>query len=574
MSIQKRPGRDKSLVPKVKSRTTWNAWGGTHPGRQRENNEDRIHCDAARGIFIVVDGMGGEAAGEEAAQHALACIRKRLGHQTGTISRRIREAITAANNEIYRLSQSNPEWRGMACVLTTAVVENGSLHIGHVGDTRLYIIRNHRIRKATEDHSPVGRREDAGEMTELEAMRHPRRNEVYRDVGSKTHRPDDEDFIDYIEIPFEHDCAVLLCSDGLSDMLTSAEILKTVEENAGNPQNGVHALIELANEAGGKDNVSVIIAEGKDFAPADPGAAPAIPVADANPPEARTGSGRRTSRILRTFAGPWYIFVYGLLCGVLLFSLLQWRFQAVQPDQETPPAPSAPRPQVWHVNPTSSEYLTIGQAIEKALPGDRIEVAAGEYREILRLKTGINVIANSTGEAVLRPPSSLPGDGAVVVADGVRGGDFSGFVIRGGTEAAFPIGIRIVNSDLRVLNVEVSGATRAGIWVDGESDAALIGNFIHMNTGGGIVVAGFSKPRVLNNMIRGNGGGKTGARPGIQIIENADPEVQRNAIFENAAEGIRVPNPRMREKMMNNIFTSGGKPNKAGTIGVEKTGIR
>ena len=82
----------------------------------------------------------------------------------------------------------------MACVLTVAVVENGSAIIGHVGDSRLYKIRRGEIRKITHDHSPVGEREDSGEISEAEAMRHPRRNEVYRDVGSQEHAPDDPGF--------------------------------------------------------------------------------------------------------------------------------------------------------------------------------------------------------------------------------------------------------------------------------------------------------------------------------------------------------------------------------------------
>ena len=101
-----------------------------------------------------------------------------------------------ANNEILRAARANPEWEGMACVLTLAVLENGSAVVGHVGDSRLYQIRRGEIRKITHDHSPVGEREDSGEIAEAEAMRHPRRNEVFRDVGSEEHAPDDPDFIE------------------------------------------------------------------------------------------------------------------------------------------------------------------------------------------------------------------------------------------------------------------------------------------------------------------------------------------------------------------------------------------
>src|SRR5437764_15398022 len=98
----------------------------------------------------------------------------------------------------------------MACVLTVAVLDDGDVVVGHVGDTRLYKFRNGSLQKITRDHSPVGEREDARELSELEAMRHPRRNEVFRDVGSEPHHADDPDFIDVERMPFEPDAALLL----------------------------------------------------------------------------------------------------------------------------------------------------------------------------------------------------------------------------------------------------------------------------------------------------------------------------------------------------------------------------
>src|SRR5262245_13517318 len=191
--------------------------GATDSGRVRRNNEDAYWMDADRGIFLVVDGIGGQAAGERAAALAVERVRARLERQTGSAEQRIREAITLANNEIFRNAQSNPEWKGMACVLTVAVLENGSAVIGHVGDSRLYLLNNGEIRKITHDHSPVGEREDSGELREADAMRHPRRNEVYRDVGSDEHSPDDSDFIEVQTIPFDSASAMVLCSDGRSE---------------------------------------------------------------------------------------------------------------------------------------------------------------------------------------------------------------------------------------------------------------------------------------------------------------------------------------------------------------------
>src|SRR5262249_22107999 len=147
-----------------------------------------------------------------------------------------------------------------------AVVEDGRAVVGHVGDTRLYKLRNGRIEKITRDHSPVGEREDAREISEVEAMRHPRRNEVYRDVGSEMHDELDPDFIDLHELPFEPDAALLLCSDGLTDLVDSATIRDLTIQFAGRPPEVVSALIHAANDAGGKDNVTAVYVEGDQFA--------------------------------------------------------------------------------------------------------------------------------------------------------------------------------------------------------------------------------------------------------------------------------------------------------------------
>jgi serine/threonine protein phosphatase PrpC len=162
----------------MRTLTALSAAGGTDAGLQRDVNEDRYHVDEARGLFVVIDGIGGQAAGGKAADVALSMIRERLERETGPVPDRVREAIAIANNEIYRLSSIRPEWDGMACVLTAVVVKDGTATIGHVGDTRIYKLRHGRIEKITRDHSPIGEREDAKELSEFEAMRHPRRNEV------------------------------------------------------------------------------------------------------------------------------------------------------------------------------------------------------------------------------------------------------------------------------------------------------------------------------------------------------------------------------------------------------------
>lgn len=516
--------------------TNWNARGETHPGKKRENNEDRILCDDERGIFVVADGMGGEAAGEVAAEQAIEHIKKRLREETGTAARRLREAIAGANNEIFRLAERNPEWRGMACVLTAALIEGDMVHVGHVGDSRMYEIRGNTIRKVTPDHSPVGQREDSGELTELEAMRHPRRNEVYRDVGSRLHKPDDPDFIEYLEIPFERDAAYLLCSDGLSDMLSSREILGTVLDHAGDPRASVAALIEKANAAGGKDNIAVIVVEGDRFAA---------------PGRAVRGGGT-------VLQGRWAFLLYGLLAGLLAsFSWFHF-FKA-----EESPAPSLPvsvpqSPGILRVDRAGSEYPTIASALAAARAGDRIEIGAGIYEEAIRLKDGVELFAQPPGKAVLLIARAIPDADAAIIAEGVKNAGVRGLIVKAEPGAGLPFGIRASDSDVTIDGVEVAGAVRAGLSIDGNSAGMVSGCFFHDNAGPGVVVAGTATPVLTGNFIGANGK-KQPRAAGLHVIGNSNPEARRNVFSDNGAGAVRVQRPELQAPLKENVFMNSGR---------------
>jgi serine/threonine protein phosphatase PrpC len=243
----------------------WRSGVATDPGLVRSSNEDRYWVDDENGIFLVVDGVGGHAAGERAAEMAVDVIRQHLLTLRNGTEERVRAAITRANNEMYGHAQGSEECAGMACVLTLAVVEDDQITIGHVGDSRLYLIWNGWIRKLTADHSPVGIDEDAGEISEEQAMLHPRRNEVFRDVGSRPRCPRDEDFIDVRRCRFRPDAAFLLCSDGLSDLLTSSAMRDIIQRYDGDPERVARELVEAANQAGGKDNITALFVAGAEF---------------------------------------------------------------------------------------------------------------------------------------------------------------------------------------------------------------------------------------------------------------------------------------------------------------------
>ena len=129
----------------------------------------------------------------------------------------------------------------------------------------LYLIWNGAMRKLTSDHSPVGEREDRGELSETEAMLHPRRHEVFRDVGTRRREPDEEEFVEMKEFLFKPDAAMLLCSDGLSDLITSAEMSEIIDRYDGDAEQVAHDLVDAANRAGGKDNITAMFVAGSEF---------------------------------------------------------------------------------------------------------------------------------------------------------------------------------------------------------------------------------------------------------------------------------------------------------------------
>lgn len=348
---------------------------GSHQGLVRDNNEDRFYCDPEGGTFIVIDGVGGHSAGERAAEIASCAVRSRLGRATGSTEERLREAITVANNEIYEQAREHKEWSGMSCVMTVAVVEGETVTVGHVGDTRLYEVRAGRVTQLTRDHSFVGELVAKGLIDEREAMCHPRRNEITRDVGSAPHQPEDSDFIEISTHALAPGGALLLCSDGLSDLVSSDEILSVVTRCAGRPAAVVSGLIEAANAAGGSDNVTVVYVAcaeaGEEASEASPAASATASVSADTP---RRASRRRGARALRSRVA---CVTYGFLLAFVCVSLLLW-----QERRREARAAAGATPHTFFVNPRDpNAYASVNEALRQARAGDAIEVSPGEYHE-------------------------------------------------------------------------------------------------------------------------------------------------------------------------------------------------
>lgn len=243
---------------------TKNYFGSTDTGRVRQNNEDTFIAEPIMNNRYIaacaIDGVGGYEGGEVAAQIARDTILGYLRIPSGEVLTMLREALSAANEKIFAERQNNPRLADMACVVTLALadIENNKFYYVHVGDTRLYLFRDQTLVKITRDQSFVGFLEDSGRLSEEAAMNHPKRNEINKALGFDARIATQPDYIETGESPFLPGDMLLLCSDGLTDMVdnrTMTSILLT----RGSLQEKTSALIDAANSAGGKDNITVVL---------------------------------------------------------------------------------------------------------------------------------------------------------------------------------------------------------------------------------------------------------------------------------------------------------------------------
>ena len=248
-------------------KTNISIFGKTDMGRVRTNNEDAFVAqklwDDNTYLAIAIDGDGGYEGGEIAAAIAQKTIPEFLmASSNGERVELLKQAVTAANNAIFEARETDPEHDQMSCVLTAAIIDvaQKQISMAHVGDSRLYSFHGGQLKKLSHDHSLIGYREEIGDLTEEEAMHHPQRNVIGRDVGSQKHKASDEDFIEAQVFPLLPNSTLLFCSDGLTDLVTSAAITMILEQEK-SLEEKADALIKAALEAGGKDNVTVVLFE-------------------------------------------------------------------------------------------------------------------------------------------------------------------------------------------------------------------------------------------------------------------------------------------------------------------------
>ena len=238
-------------------------YGDTNIGNIRPKNEDAFVLKEVWGgthlLAVVVDGVGGNGGGDIAADLAVRCISEHLyeSKQTTYSLDALQAAVIFANNSIYA-QHYNPWLSQMSCVLTAALInlEDGKMDVCHVGDTRMYMLKNDVMTKVTSDQSLIGPLEESGEYTEEQAMKHPQRNIITRSVGKDILHWGTE-YIQTNTLDLKP-CTLLLCSDGLYDMVHSSQMKRILQEPI-LAEKRVEKLIDAALEAGGKDNVTVIV---------------------------------------------------------------------------------------------------------------------------------------------------------------------------------------------------------------------------------------------------------------------------------------------------------------------------
>jgi protein phosphatase len=251
-------------------------------GRRRRRNEDNYVV--APPLFAVADGMGGAQAGEVASQLAASALEGGDSDGLGG-TKQIDSLIQEANRRIYNRASSDPTASGMGTTMTVALVEGMTVAIGHVGDSRAYLVRGEQMEQLTEDHSLVNELLKTGKLSEQEAQVHPQRSVITRAVGTD---PDVD--VDGFTIEAEDGDVFLICSDGLSDMIGDEEILELLHQNRDDLDKAVKALVAAANRGGGEDNITAVAFRiSSEAAPnlEDTAAMPAISV-DGDEPDEQT----------------------------------------------------------------------------------------------------------------------------------------------------------------------------------------------------------------------------------------------------------------------------------------------
>ena len=222
----------------------------TDTGRQRHANEDSYYARAP--LFAVADGMGGAQAGEVASRIAASAFERGPGNDDASAEGQLEEIAQRANRKIHKLAQEDSSRAGMGTTLTAAMLRDDAVSFGHVGDSRAYLLRDGQLKRLTKDHSLVEELRRQGRLTEEQAEEHPQRSIITRALG-----PEPSVNVDTMTFPARDGDVFLLCSDGLTTMVSDDEI-RDILVNSRSLRTAVSKLVDAANRRGGRDNITAI----------------------------------------------------------------------------------------------------------------------------------------------------------------------------------------------------------------------------------------------------------------------------------------------------------------------------
>lgn len=227
-------------------------------GLVRKDNEDNYLVSPERGLFVVADGMGGHVGGEIASSLAIQVIDQSVELsllekvEPGEL---LQQVLQKANGQIYARGQ-NQGYFGMGTTLTAALFHDNLVHIAHIGDSRAYLLRGGSIKLLTQDHSLVNELFQNGSLTLEEAQNHPQRNILTRALGTK-----EQPLVDIFSIPVQSEDILMLCTDGLYNHVHDQDIIRIIDQAAGDLKVVVRNLVNLALERGGHDNITVVLVQ-------------------------------------------------------------------------------------------------------------------------------------------------------------------------------------------------------------------------------------------------------------------------------------------------------------------------
>ncbi|TFF39304.1 PP2C family protein-serine/threonine phosphatase [Mucilaginibacter psychrotolerans] len=442
-----------------------NFFGLTDTGKVRSNNEDTFIAERlGSGLILagVIDGVGGYNGGEVAAAIAREQISDYLESKKGEPIPAMIEAVKRANNAIAAKKLEEKELDSMACVATIALVDiaNNQFYYAHVGDTRLYLLRDASLIKISKDHSFVGFLEDSGRLTEREAMDHPKRNEINKALGFGTNIDADDSFIETGQSPFLPGDMLLLCSDGLTDMVDKREITAIITQSV-SLHDKAAGLIRSANKNGGHDNVTVALVQNDKASHQHTAIAPTVelkkndePAAQANKEyaSAKAAINPDKQKAMPAKKGSFAVAILTILLlvslGAAAYCYMQWQKEAHRTTKPLTLGTDTVRQKA----PRNPHEIQLQNAINMA-KGDTVTLIDTLFKQPIIISDTLDIskprlYIKVKGTITLKCDTAYKGP-AFSTFKGAKSVGFENIKLQG-----FVVGISTYNTDLRLKNVQ------------------------------------------------------------------------------------------------------------------------